>query len=480
MHKAYAPRPQVASPAPGPPGLPVVGNFFDLPTQEPWKAYQGWSSKYGSDVIHLQVFNTHMLLVNSAKAATDLFTKKSVIYSDRPRLPMIKEMIGLDWHFVYMNYGDEWRQHRKVFTQHASAFSPQKQLEWTKIFLRNLLVSPEDFVKHIQHLASGSSLDVSFGLQVQPSGQPDPFIGAAKQVVQLITDAGIFGTYIVDFLPFLKWAPSFGPFASWKTQARQWKAASETAAQVPWAVMKSAVESRDFTPSIASQLQIEAQDGTVDAQVARQAIAAMFASGSAATVSALTTFVLTMVLYPDVQKSAQEELDKVVGDLLPELSDEPNLPYITAIIREIGRWNPVAPLAFPHMLTTDDVYNGYHLKAGSVVLPNTWAILHDAEVYPSPDTFNPARFLTPEGKLDPLVKDPEAVWGYGRRVCPGRKIAVSEMFLAIAGTLKVFNISVGEGNPRPGGEYGSGMLRYPKPFKCAIVPRSKAAVGLLE
>jgi cytochrome P450 len=52
-----------------------------------------------------------------------------------------------------------------------------------------------------------------------------------------------------------------------------------------------------------------------------------------------------MVLYPNVRRKAQEELDRVVGqDRLPEFSDRPSLPYIIAIVNEILRWNPVGPL----------------------------------------------------------------------------------------------------------------------------------------
>jgi len=52
-----------------------------------------------------------------------------------------------------------------------------------------------------------------------------------------------------------------------------------------------------------------------------------------------------MQLYPEVQRKAQEEIDRVVGrDRLPTISDRPNLPYIEAVIKELLRWNPVAPL----------------------------------------------------------------------------------------------------------------------------------------
>jgi cytochrome P450 len=53
---------------------------------------------------------------------------------------------------------------------------------------------------------------------------------------------------------------------------------------------------------------------------------------------------MAMALYPDVQKKAQAELDRVLGGRLPEFNDRPNLPYINAMIKESGRWQPVTPL----------------------------------------------------------------------------------------------------------------------------------------
>jgi cytochrome P450 len=52
-----------------------------------------------------------------------------------------------------------------------------------------------------------------------------------------------------------------------------------------------------------------------------------------------------MVLYPDVVRKAQEELDTVVGqDRLPDFSDESSLPYVCATLKEVLRWHPVTPL----------------------------------------------------------------------------------------------------------------------------------------
>jgi cytochrome P450 len=55
--------------------------------------------------------------------------------------------------------------------------------------------------------------------------------------------------------------------------------------------------------------------------------------------------ILSMILYPEVQKKAQMELDRVVGrDRLPSFQDLDHLPYIHAILKEIMRWRGVGPL----------------------------------------------------------------------------------------------------------------------------------------
>lgn len=78
-----------------------------------------------------------------------------------------------------------------------------------------------------------------------------------------------------------------------------------------------------------------------------------------------------MTLYPEAQKKAQEEIDRVVGsDRLPTLADRENMPYIQALIKEVLRWHPGSPLGIPHTSTQDDVYNGYFIPKGSILLPN--------------------------------------------------------------------------------------------------------------
>lgn len=99
----------------------------------------------------------------------------------------------------------------------------------------------------------------------------------------------------------------------------------------------------------------------------------MYLGGADTTVSSLMTFFLAMTVFPEVQKTAQEELDRVVGDgRLPVSSDREKLPYIEAIVQETHRWHPVGPMALPHSSTEEDSIRGYRIPKGALLLPNNW------------------------------------------------------------------------------------------------------------
>lgn len=83
-----------------------------------------------------------------------------------------------------------------------------------------------------------------------------------------------------------------------------------------------------------------------------------------------------MVLYPDIQRKAQAELDEVIGrDRLPTMDDERRLPYIDALIKELHRFNPVVPL-IPHSTRYEDEYQGYRIPKEAWIMANSWYIQH--------------------------------------------------------------------------------------------------------
>lgn len=86
-------------------------------------------------------------------------------------------------------------------------------------------------------------------------------------------------------------------------------------------------------------------------------IGSVLEAGSDTTSAALYSFVLAMVLYPEVQQKAHEELDREFPDRLPGYEDIASLPYIRSVMKETLRWLGPTPLgAVPHAVTQDDVY----------------------------------------------------------------------------------------------------------------------------
>jgi cytochrome P450 len=54
---------------------------------------------------------------------------------------------------------------------------------------------------------------------------------------------------------------------------------------------------------------------------------------------------LAVLLHPEVQKKAQDEIDAVMGrERFPTFEDRPRLPFVDALCKEVLRWRPAAPL----------------------------------------------------------------------------------------------------------------------------------------
>ncbi|KAK1227700.1 hypothetical protein PQX77_009288 [Marasmius sp. AFHP31] len=424
---------------PGPRGLPLLGNMFQLPTSFEWVTYNRWCKEFDTDIIHLNAVGVSIVVLNSMKAAEDLVEKRSTIYSSRPHSIVLNELMGHERNFAFMKYGEQWRIRRRLFDQAFNStasrrYQPQ-EAKATQELLRKLCDDPDNFTSHIRYHAATIILSIAYGIRLLPEN--DPYVALAEEGVHAIILAARPGAYLVESLPMLKYVPSWLPGAGWKRQIQHWYHITKAMSHEPFEAAKDNIAKGTILPSFTSYCSQEfqdTQDPAYDEALARDVAATMYFAGADTTVSTLTTFFLAMLANPEAQRRAHQEIDRVVTNgHLPDFSDHDALPYITAIVKETFRWQNVlpmgenefkfrsAPLPQPlegvlHCLDEEDVYNGYRIPAGSVVVTNIWAMLHDETVYPEPLSFKPERFLAPNGQLDPNVQDPaKAVFGFGRR-----------------------------------------------------------------
>ncbi|KAL5514754.1 hypothetical protein ACEPAG_2070 [Sanghuangporus baumii] len=492
---------------PGPRRLPLIGNALDMPPKEEWEAARKWGEKYGP-VVYVEVFGLPYIFLNSYQAAVDLLEKRGSNYSSRPTTVMFELRVShddrilrslmlnlaplssegwTDWFPAVLPYGDELKRSRQMLHQFlqpsAVADYAELQTQATYRMLEGLLRSPDKYPELVRHSAAEIIMMMTYGHKV--SQKNDPFVELGEKGMEAFAEAE--GFFLVNAIPWLRHLPSWFPGMDFQKIAKDGYQHSMAMYKKPHEMTKKKLKEGTAVPSMVSKL-MEANMGAngvvKDEPLIAKTAGVTYGGGADTTVSAMLTFLLAMVLYPDVQKRAQEELDRVVGkNNLPSLDDLPNLPYVEAICKECLRWQAVGPFGVAHMATEEDEYNGYYIPAGVTVLSNIWAMCRDPNEYENPDEFIPERWLPVAGKQPPLDIR-KVAFGFGRRICPGRHFADNSVFIGVASVLSAFHITKAldqNGRPiTPEIDYTPHFIRHSKPFKYAVAPRSEEIVKAIH
>ncbi|KAG1754144.1 cytochrome P450 [Suillus lakei] len=438
---------------------------------------------FQGDIIYARLLSKPVIVINSEEVAKDLFEARSNIYSDRPQ-SIVHKPFAVDFNMVFMPYGDRWRLHRRIFHQaFRQAEIPNYhavQLRSAHRMLFSLLQDPGDYVSHLLMFVVLFVLPIVY--DYEPEAKDDHVVDAITRYGELVVEGLAPGSMaLMETFPFLLRLPSWFPGATFKRASIKCIQAGHDIQEIPFRRVRERMSTGDMAPCLAAdtlnRMRLSEEDGVITAAV-MEATSIAFAAASETTTSTLLVFLLAMVLHPGVQAKAQAEIDRVVGkDRLPDFDDRPGLPYVEAILRETLRWHPVTPFGIPHATTISDIYNGYFIPKDVVVFANIWAMTHDAKKYPSPDEFKPERFLHEDGSL---TSDTMPLgFGWGRRVCVGRHIADSSLWIAIASFLAVFSAHKAldeHGIDIPVvPKFSTGVIIHPEKFPCRIVPRSPIA-----
>ncbi|KAJ6569702.1 cytochrome P450 [Mycena sp. CBHHK59/15] len=457
-----------------------------MPTAYPWLEFAKWQKTFG-DMIYVNVFRNPILIVNSAEAAQDLLETKSAIYSSRPVRTMQSEVMGFSWLFSGMPYGPLHRQHRAMFRTHFQAKVMPKYhptlVNSAHTLLQNLVRTPDDLVNHLRRTTTAIVLEVCYGHRVAAEG--DEYVKLADEAITGVSQSAQFGAYLVDYIPLLKYVPAWMPGAQFQRDGLKSRKLGHEMLSRPFEMVKEQLANGRAEPCMITA-ELESATDSAHEMLIKGTAATAYAGGSDTTLSILMSFILAMVLHPEIQARAQAELDRVVpGDRLPTFADRTRLPFIECIVWECLRWHPVANLALAHYSTEDDTYRGFRIPRGTTVLANIWAMLHEPSRYPSPSLFNPDRYSGPNkstgDEINPL---PDLAYGFGRRICPGRFLATDTIWIVVASVLDAYNIvkpldkAGNEHEPRV--EYTPGMFSRPMPFEYRIAPRSAKAAALIE
>ncbi|KAF3198817.1 hypothetical protein TWF106_004105 [Orbilia oligospora] len=479
---------------PGPKGSAIVGNINDLPPPGPpeWQHWLKHKDLYGP-ISSITVLGQTIILIHDLDIAEELLVRRQSNYSSRPHLFFAGEMCGMGHIVTFQDYNKNFKQQRKLAAWQIGSNTAIRKLHplihtHVQRFLFRTLSNPDKYVANLHATSSSIVLDTLYGYKPNLNGF-DPLINLVDRMMSAFSEATAAGAWIVDNIPWLRHFPEWLPGMEFKGIARTYNKTVTDTTNVPFEFVVLQRKRSENRPSYVSGLLdrhekkvLNEKDRAEEWKLIKDSAISLYGGGSDTTVAALAFFFRTMMFHPEVQRKAQEEIDRVIGnDRLPGFNDRVDLPYVEAVFKESLRFNPIVPAGFPHTVDTEDEYAGYRIPKGAIIVPSIHWFSRDPKTYTDPETFNPERFLKEKPELNPK----KFVFGFGRRICPGQQLADASTFLTIAQTLAVFDIKKPvdpvtglEIEPEMGAT--SGTVSHPHPFQCCFVPRNEKCRELIS
>lgn len=472
---------QVAPYPPGPNAFPFIGHTFQVPNQHTWRYFHWLSQKYGP-VVRLSLAGNDTVVLSDAKDAEEILVHRSHNYSSRKQLIYAGKYQSQNKRLVLLPYGTALKQQRAAFHQMlkprvVGAYEFMQEIESTK-FLLDFLVRPENTDMHCKRFAAAMVFYLSYGRRLPNDGQD---LNAVLAVLDNFTKDTYPGAHLVDTLPILDRLPDF--LAPWRTEActkheKEMKLYIRLVLEVNEAMLKGNFGIECFS----ARLWEKQRDLGLDIKDIAYIAGSAFEAGTDTTAGTFQWFLMAMLLYPDTMRKAQGELDAILGadgKTLPCFANMKDLPYCTALVKEVFRWSPVAPGGFPHYSDTDDEYKGYLIKAKTMVIPCVWSMHRNPKEFADPGRFEPERFLRQGGCDEPeSLTEGHYGFGFGRRICPGQHLGSKTIWIGITRLLWAFTIEPtldAEGNPTAvdPDNCTSGMSSKPINLPLRVTARSK-------
>jgi cytochrome P450 len=196
----------------------------------------------------------------------------------------------------------------------------------------------------------------------------------------------------------------------------------------------------------------------------------IFLAGHETTAATLVWWAWCMASNPDAQRSARDEVQRVLQGRAPSAQTLPELVYLAQTIKETLRLYPVAPLLISRRATRAVQLGEWTLPARTLFMIPVHLMHHDPRWFPDPEAFRPERFASNPAGMPDVPRGAYIPFGAGPRVCLGQHLAMNEMTVIAAMLLQRFTLSVPDGAapPRP---VLNVTLRPELPMHLAIVQR---------
>jgi cytochrome P450 len=168
--------------------------------------------------------------------------------------------------------------------------------------------------------------------------------------------------------------------------------------------------------------------GMSDEQLADEARTFLLAGHETTAISLSWSFYL-LATHPQAQAKLHRELQNVLGDRLPEVSDLARLEFADQVVREAMRLYPPAFIIGREPLA-DFELGGYIIPAGTTIFMSPWVMHRDERFFERAGEFRPERWSGDFAAT--LPKMAYFPFGGGSRICIGNAFAMMESVLLLS------------------------------------------------
>uniref|UniRef100_A0A674EAL0 Steroid 21-hydroxylase n=1 Tax=Salmo trutta TaxID=8032 RepID=A0A674EAL0_SALTR len=405
LHSFYQFFPCSLSPSlPGPLSLPLLGNMLELAHDHLPSHLTSLARRYGN-IYRLKCGNTTMVVLNSGDIIREALVKKWSDFAGRPHSYTGDVVSGGGRSISLGDYSEEWRAHRRLAhnaLQRCTQQSLHGVIQKQALQLRQVLLDyngrAADLSGDFTVAASNVITTLAFGKEYEKSSaELQRLHGCLNEIVSLWGSPWISA---LDSFPLLRKLPN-PPFSR---------------------LLKEVARRDEIIRTHLDEYRMQAPSKTSEDAIA------------------ITGALLNGLGKPQdttqgvVQYRVYDELCSVLDGRYPQYSDRHRLPVLCAVISEVLRLRPVAPLAVPHRAIRDSSIAGYFIPKNTVIIPNLFGAHHDPAVWTDPYAFKPERFLEGGGASTRALLP----FGGGARLCLGEAVAKMELFLFTAYLLSDF------------------------------------------
>ncbi|KAJ1367911.1 hypothetical protein KIN20_028938 [Parelaphostrongylus tenuis] len=470
---------------PGPTPLPFIGNLHVFLWHEPgYTAFEMWRKQYGP--IYTYWIGSHpFVMISDYKTMKDTFVKDGEAYTGKFHFEGVAKDYRGGEYGVVETVGQMWRDHRRF------AIHVLRDLGLSKDIMEQRISAEIEAMSDRLHNMKGTEVEMQDVFDVAVGSVINQLLfgyrfdndklGEFRELRSLMSsqmkDFSHPSAIIMFAYPWMKTLPYFRGLwnriflyrdAFYSFFDRQIEAHEKD-------IDYDVDDSKDYVEAFLKERKRREANGDMESfshiQLQNMCLDLWFA-GMETTSNTLSWGVVYILnnLHVQAKEQMHAEMDReIASSRLITMSDRNNLPYTNAVINEIQRMANLLPMNLPHETTSPVQVGKWSLPAHTGVIAQISNVLYDDQIFPSPLTFNPSRFIDDNGKLK---KVEELIpFSIGKRQCLGEGLARMELFLFTANLFNRFKLSCVNADEPPSTKKSFGTTVRPHPYRCLVRSR---------